>query len=66
MSNYRYNSPEYMRKMKEPAEPFDEMALAMAYVPWQNWCDIYDVKKGFCYGTIFAQLNKPFKGGRCS
>lgn len=39
-------------------------SLAMAYVPWQCWKDIYDIDKGFCIGTIFAELNKPFEGGR--
>lgn len=42
------------------------MPLAMAYVPWQEWCDIYEVDKGFCHGTIFKELNKPFRGtGGC-
>lgn len=41
-------------------------SLAMAYVPWQNWRNIYDIDKGFCIGTIFAELNKPFEGGRKS
>ncbi|MCI6497328.1 MAG: spore coat associated protein CotJA [Lachnospiraceae bacterium] len=37
----------------------------MTYTPWQKWTDIYDVDKAFCVGTIFAELNKPFEGGRC-
>lgn len=43
------------------------MPLAMAYVPWQEWRDIYEADKGFCHGTIFKELNKPFrgKGGCC-
>lgn len=42
------------------------MPLAMAYVPWQEWCDIYEADKGFCHGTIFKELNKPFRGiGGC-
>lgn len=39
-------------------------SLAMAYVPWQSWKDIYDFDKGFCIGTIFSELNKPFEGGK--
>lgn len=42
------------------------MPLAMAYVPWQKWCSLYEADKGFCRGTIFEQLDKPFLGtGRC-
>ena len=39
----------------------------MAFVPWQNWQAIYDAEKGFHCGTIFEELNKPFrgKGGCC-
>lgn len=43
------------------------MPLAMAYVPWQEWCHIYDVEKGFCRGTIFEELDLPFHGkGGCN
>lgn len=38
------------------------MPLAMAYVPWQTWGEIYDVCEGFQTGTIFEELNKPFLG----
>ena len=43
------------------------MPIAMAYVPWQKWCDLYDAEKGFAKGTIFQELDKPFKwmGGCC-
>ena len=41
--------------------------IAMAYVPWQKWCDLYDLPKAFQSGTIFRELDKPFlgKGGGC-
>ena len=39
-----------------------DLALAMAYVPWQEWREIYDLEKGFCCGTIFRELHKPFLG----
>ncbi len=43
------------------------MPLAMAYVPWQKWCDIYEPQEGFARGTVFAQLDKPFHGrGGCN
>lgn len=39
-----------------------EMPVAMAYVPWQEWRGIFDLEKGFCCGTIFEELHKPFQG----
>lgn len=38
------------------------MPLAMAYVPWQEWRNIYEAEKGFHIGTIFEELDKPFRG----
>ncbi|MEO2238934.1 spore coat associated protein CotJA [Dorea sp. YH-dor226] len=39
----------------------------MAYIPWQQWRSLYEAEKGFCLGTIFAELDMPFhgKGGCC-
>lgn len=43
------------------------MPLAMAYVPWQKWCKVYDVCEGFQRGTIFKELDMPFEGrGGCN
>ena len=43
------------------------MPIAMAYVPWQKWRALYEVEEGFHCGTIFEELNKPFRGiGGCS
>lgn len=39
-------------------------ALAMAYVPWQQWNQTYELKKAMCAGTIFPELDKPFLGKR--
>lgn len=76
MPNYRYSTPEYMRKnnagrqasyLPEQTLPFASMPIAMAYVPWQNWHSIYELEKGLCHGTIFEELYKPFLGiGGCS
>ena len=66
MQTYRMN-----RQMPMPAMPnrssWENMSLAMAYVPWQTWCNIYEAEKGFHCGTIFQELNLPFlgKGGCC-
>lgn len=41
----------------------DKMVLAMSYMPMQIFGDIYDVTEGFCAGTIYPELNKPFLAG---
>ena len=47
--------------------PVDTMPIAMAYVPWQEWQNIYEPCKGFSRGTIFEDLDKPFYGrGGCN
>ncbi|MEE1085772.1 MAG: spore coat associated protein CotJA [Schaedlerella sp.] len=51
----------------ECKEDLSTMPLAMAYVPWQKWCNIYEICKGFQRGTIFGELDKPFLGrGGCN
>ncbi len=43
-----------------------KMVLAMAYVPWQRWENLYELDQALMAGTIFADLNKPFRGrGGC-
>ena len=44
----------------------DSMPVAMQYVPWQHWNQIYSPEEGLKCGTIFPELNKPFYGkGAC-
>ena len=69
MPNYRANAMPYnnYRQMHTPTctvkrDAWNDMSLAMAYVPWQMWRDIYEAEKGFCRGTIFQELDKPFLG----
>lgn len=38
------------------------VALAMAYVPMQQWGMLYDENVGLQRGTIFKALDKPFIG----
>ena len=38
------------------------MALAMSYVPIQQWEAPYDENTALCRGTIFPALDKPFLG----
>ncbi len=40
----------------------ENISLAMAYVPFQAWQNIYDVDDAFNAGTLFADLDKPFLG----
>ena len=69
MQNYRNNArpcPNH-RHMLSPDFPprqdfWDDKSLAMAYVPWQIWRDLYEAEKGFQCGTIFKELNLPFLG----
>lgn len=43
-------------------DSLDNMEIAMAYVPWQEWKKIMCPEKAFMTGTIFEELNKPFCG----
>ncbi|MEE1313812.1 MAG: spore coat associated protein CotJA [Lachnospiraceae bacterium] len=46
--------------------PLEGLPLAMAYVPWQQWGNLYSPEKGFHQGTIFQDLDFPFNGrGGC-
>ena len=40
----------------------DDMPIAMAYVPWQQWRNLYEPCRGLESGTIFMELDKPFLG----
>ena len=37
--------------------------LAMAYVPYQQWREVYSEEEAMCSGTLFPELVRPFKGG---
>ena len=43
----------------------DSLPLAMAYVPWQKWQNIYKPENALCAGTIFQELDLAFLGRRC-
>jgi len=44
-------------------DPLAGLPLAMAYVPWQCWCETYKPAEGWHRGTIFPELDLPFLGG---
>ncbi len=56
METIRNNGGQYGITTSQP------VSLAMAYVPIQQWGDLYDIDVGLQRGTIFAQLDKPFLG----
>lgn len=61
----RKESPRCGCRMEEDC--LQSLPIAMSYVPWQKWRNIYDVSKGFHRGTIFEELDKPFLGrGGCN
>lgn len=58
----------YKTPMPNPSvsmKDIDCLPIAMAYVPWQYWNEVYSVETAICRGTIFPDLDKPFMGG-CS
>lgn len=40
--------------------------VAMAYIPFQQFGQLYPPEKGYKQGTIFPDLDKPFLGGGAS
>ena len=40
------------------------VSLAMMYVPYQRFENLYDAEKALESGTLFADLNLPFDGGK--
>lgn len=47
-------------RMTERVSVRDDFALAMAYVPWQHFANVYEPDKALLVGTIFPELDKPF------
>lgn len=41
-----------------------KVSEAMAYVPFQNAGKLYSPEQALCVGTLFPELNFPFKAGR--
>lgn len=42
------------------------LPVAMAYVPWQSYGNIYSLPQALRNGTMFAELNLDFAGRRCN
>lgn len=43
--------------------PLGKLPLAMSYVPFQKWQTTYSLEKALKRGTLFPELDLPFKGG---
>ena len=55
-----------MKELFNEYQPFNQFPLGMAYVPLQEFTHLYEnLEEGFCKGTLFKDLNKPFTGRRC-
>lgn len=54
-----------MQEWKPQTPYIDQFPVAMAYVPWQKNCTMYEnLEEAYKIGTIFPELNKPFLGRR--
>jgi hypothetical protein len=42
----------------------EDLSLAIAYVVFQQTCDMVSSEEGFHRGTVFPELYKPFTGKR--
>lgn len=47
--------------MNNRLDSLQTMPLAMAYVPWQQWQNVYEGSVGLMQGTIFEELIFPFQ-----
>ena len=63
MMDNSYHSSCSCTQEKETVK-LDSLSLAMAYVPWQKWQNLYNRQAALKNGTLFEELNKPFKGGQ--
>lgn len=61
---YSYRRDSAMKK-DSVIKNTDSLPLAMAYVPWQTWGNLYKPEDGLMQGTIFEELDKPFTGRGC-
>ncbi len=62
-----YNMPPSKKPVSAVPRPvsggYDEnFTIAMAYVPWQIYRDLYEPCDALCQGTVFKELNLVFCG----
>ena len=58
------NCPTSGRGSRYSMDALGQFPIAMAYVPWQRFGQTYDLSKALSVGTIFPELDKPFRGKR--
>jgi len=58
--NY-FQPPRYPNEKCAECMQMDGMRLAQAYVPPQNFEALYEPKQALCAGTVFEQLDMPYK-----
>lgn len=51
-------------RLSDPSPLPDNPVPAMAYVPFQQWGEVYGELKALDRGTLFPVLDKPFYGRR--
>ncbi len=60
-------SPDYDRKYKPSGDGMTRFPKntppAMAYVPFQEWGEVYDEENALTRGTLFPELDFPFERG---
>lgn len=56
-------TPEMPEPVQESTFPA-HVSLAMMYVPYQRFENLYDEEKALARGTLFAELDMPFYGGK--
>lgn len=61
-TNDRRECPCGMASMQRPQDNCSDLPVAMAYVPWQYFTQVYELPMALQAGTIFPELNKPFRG----
>ncbi|MCR5702509.1 MAG: spore coat associated protein CotJA [Lachnospiraceae bacterium] len=62
---YQNRKPYQMKNPIVPTNAINDCPPVMAYVPWQQWGDLYEPDCGIKQGTIFKDLNYIFCGTRC-
>lgn len=66
--NYNSNNRNTNRngEVKEATDCLANMPIAMAYVPWQQFRNLYNQKDAFAQGTMFKELDLDFQERRCN
>ena len=67
LERYPYYPPGFMRaeqtmNINKNPTICDELPLAQATIGKQKWREIYERDKALMRGTIFCELDKPFRG----